>query len=177
MAEREVFMVSFILTSFLIGCRQSWYLSGRTEFILLIYRNLMFLEGRTIYFISRWPFLDILEDLLSSCIMMEGGLKSLVINFAYSISFSFISHSYGLLSDPEVRSHPTYIKDLFCRNSFRNLTNGEPINYLFVEFLTKLKSKDCWYFTSCPNCMASPETRHPPRSLYYLGVNSIFFPS
>lgn len=95
--EIEVFNVWFILLSFFIGWRQSWYLSGRTELILLISKNLIFLTGRTIYFIYLWPFLESFVDFDSSCIVSDGGLKSFWICLASSTSFSFIYPYSGLL--------------------------------------------------------------------------------
>lgn len=75
---------------FLIGCRPSWYLSGRIEFTLLISKNFMFLMGllKLYYLAYRAPFLELLTvfaELLGSSVLVDSGR---VLSFMLSI-FSY----------------------------------------------------------------------------------------
>ena len=76
-----------------MGCRPSWYLSGKMEFTLLIYKNLMFLTGRLkltcMFYLA--PFLDTLVVLavISWVFLVEDGRTGLIL----SISSLFIPSS------------------------------------------------------------------------------------
>lgn len=131
-AETDVLRVWLRVLGYLrMGCRQSWNLSGNTEFILFIYSNRTFLV--LLLFISltsRCPLRDIFTDRISSF----NAIEYYRFNFYFYIFLtsstysSLISPYSGLLSEPDVYAYPTSRRVLFCFNYMRYLMKGDYIN-------------------------------------------------
>lgn len=102
-----------------IGWRPNWYRSGRTEFTLLISRNLRFRTGLLIYFISLMPFLlfVLLSFFLELSILGVAGFFSPSYMSGRSVSLS--SPYSGRLSDPDSYLLPISSKFLFVLSSWR----------------------------------------------------------
>ena len=89
---------------FLMGCSPSWYLSGRTEFTLLISKNLMFLMGllKVYYLGSRLPLLEMLTVLEEVWLFYWAlGVDDGRVCLKPSIYYMFISIYSGLLYEPD----------------------------------------------------------------------------
>ena len=114
---------------FLIGCRPSWYLSGRIELTLLIYKNLMFLIGllKLNYRVYLGPFLDVFvvfTVFFWSSVFVDKGRALFLGLKLFNLSSSIYPYS-GLLYEPDSFLFPHYIYSLLFFSSDINLTNGE----------------------------------------------------